>query len=56
MKRRENERLRRLEVIVAREQENYDKNEPSVWGYYNAYSFVLNEIDKLLNNEGEENE
>ena len=46
-----NNNLNELKLIVEREQSYYDKNEPSVWGYYNAYRFVLNEIDKLLKEE-----
>jgi|TARA_B100000519_G_scaffold102699_1_gene89085 hypothetical protein len=41
-------KLKRLEIIVSQEKRQYDKNEISHWGYYNAYKFVLKEIDKLL--------
>ncbi len=43
--------LNRLKIIVSQEQRHYDKNETSHWGYYNAYKFVLKEIDKLLRKE-----
>ena len=42
--------LKRLKIIVSQEQSHYDKNEISHCGYYNAYKFVLKEIDRLLEN------
>ena len=42
--------LNKLKIIISQEQRHYDKNEVSDWGYYNAYKFVLEQID-LLNKE-----
>ena len=41
--------LNKLKIIVAREQSYYDKD--ISYPYYEAYKFVLNEIDKLLKEE-----
>ena len=41
--------LKKLKIIVSQEQSYYNKNEPRDWQYYNAYKFVLKEIDKLIN-------
>ena len=40
--------LEKLKIIVSQEQSYYNKNEPKDWKYYNAYEFVLKEIDKLI--------
>ena len=44
--------LDELKGIVGREQSFYDKNDDSHWGYYNAYKFVLEQIDLLNKKEG----
>ena len=40
--------LKKLKIIVSQEQSYYNKNEVNDFKYYNAYKFVLKEIDKLL--------
>lgn len=43
--------LNKLKIIVSQEQRHYytlDKSDTIYSGYYNAYKFVLKEIDKLL--------
>tara|TARA_Y100000310_G_scaffold249085_1_gene255095 strand:- start:482 stop:628 length:147 start_codon:yes stop_codon:yes gene_type:complete len=42
------EKLRELETIILQEQGYYDKDDDGHWGYYNAYRFVLKQINILL--------
>ncbi len=41
--------LDKLEIIVSQEQSFYDKD--NNWEYYNAYKFVLKQIDLLKTGE-----
>lgn len=45
--------LKKLKIIVSQEQRHFNKNDTTHWGYYNAYEFVLEEIDKLLKEKNE---
>ena len=47
-------KLDKLKIIVSQEQSFYDKNDNSDWGYYNAYKFVLEQIDLLNKEKGNE--
>ena len=40
--------LNKLKIIVSQEQSYYNKDEIGDWKYFNAYKFVLKEIDTLI--------